>query len=180
MMQNSVIRLAFKYGAIAGIILAVMIFVLMYFFRDPGTASAGGKWIGNIFMISAFSMIYFAIKTMRDKYSGGVINFQTGFRLGLLISIIAAAVYSVTWLFYYHAIDSTYLEQSIIVFEKQLESEGKSREEITDQIKTFSERMDNYRKPGVMAFYTFMEMFPFGLILSVLCAFLMKRKGVEG
>ncbi len=163
------------YGVTAGLILSLMVFVIMEI-SQLKSIDGTGKWIGNVFMITAFSFIYLGIKNFRDKHSGGIINFNRAFRIGLLITLLASVCYSVTWLVYYNFIDSSYIDNSTETFIKQLQSGDIPAVEIENDIKAYRENMDNYKKPGVMAFYTFMEMFPVGLVISILCGFLMRRK----
>ncbi len=53
-----------------------------------------GMVVGYTSMVVAFSMIFFAIRNYRDNLNNGSITFGKGFRIGILITVIASLVYA--------------------------------------------------------------------------------------
>jgi len=51
-------------------------------------------------MILAFSLIFVAVKTLRDKHYNGVISFGKAFRGGLLVTLVTSTNY-MAYLFYF-------------------------------------------------------------------------------
>lgn len=166
--------IVFRYGIIAGIILASMVFVMSAIVGDS-TDFDKGESLGYFFIVSAFLTIFFAIRTLRDKYSDGVISFNRAFRTGLLITIIAGLFYVAAWMIHFNYIDNTFIERYSEYYINKVQTSGKSAEEIEKEIKAFKISMSNYNNPIVMSVYSFLEVFPVGLVISILCAFLMKK-----
>ncbi|MDQ3049913.1 MAG: DUF4199 domain-containing protein [Bacteroidota bacterium] len=168
-------KIVLKYGLIAGAILVGMLCTMMWLFKDSSDFESGESF-GYLFIIGAFSMIFLGIREYRDKFSGGKINFNTGFRIGLLITLISSACYVIGWMLYFHFIDDSFVEHYTAFYTEKLKASGgdplKTEKEITD----FHSQMTAYRKPHVMAIQTFLEVFPIGLIITVLCALLMRRE----
>ncbi|MBL0340553.1 MAG: DUF4199 domain-containing protein [Bacteroidetes bacterium] len=168
-------KIVIVYGLIAGLILVSMIFIMMALVGDSSDFDRGES-VGYISMVLAFSMIFFGIRSHRDKNLGGAISFNISFRTGILITVIACLCYVAGWLFYINYIDNSFIEKYAAFYLNKLNSSGKSSEEIKNEIVAFNKNMENYDNPGVMALFTFLEVFPIGLIISVLCALLMRRK----
>ncbi len=166
-------KIVLKYGLIAGAILASMLCTMMWLLKDTNDFESGESF-GYLFIIGAFSMIFLGIREYRDKHSGGKINFNTGFRIGLSITLVASACYVISWMLYFHFIDDSFVEHYTAFYTEKLKAVGgdpiKTEKDITD----FHSQMTEYRKPHVMAIQTFLEVFPIGLIITVLCALLMR------
>lgn len=168
-------KIILGYGIAAGLILAAMIYIMMAL---VGNTSDFDKWesVGFISMAFAFSMVFFAIRRYRDKIGGGIITFNQGFRIGLPVTIIASALYVAGWMIYFNYVDHTFIERYTVFFERKLNESGKSPDEIKTELNAFKANMANYNNPWVMSLSTFLEVFPIGLVVTVLCAFLMRRK----
>jgi hypothetical protein len=170
-----VYRIALKYGLIGGMILAGMVATMMLLIGDTSDFEKGES-VRYIFITAAFMMIYLGIREYRDKKMGGAITFNITFRTGLLITIIASACYAIAWLVYFNFIDESFTDRYTMFMTEKIKAGDKSPSEIENEITLFSENMSNYKKPGIMGLYTFLEVFPIGLVISVLCGLLMKRK----
>ena len=155
-----------------------MVFTMMLLIGDSSDFERGES-VRYIFIVAAFSMIYFGIRQLRDKFLGGAISFNKAFRTGLLITLIASACYALAWLVYFNFIDESFTERYTAYMIDKIKSGGKAPEEIETEIKLFSENMADYKKPWVMGLYTFLEVFPIGLLISILCGLLMKRSGLQ-
>src|SRR6476620_4093062 len=91
-------RTVMVFGLIAGIILAVFICLMVPVWKNETSESmATSMFIGYTVQLLAFSMIFFAIKSYRDKYNEGVISFGKAFQIGILIALIGSAFYVITW-----------------------------------------------------------------------------------
>jgi hypothetical protein len=164
-----------KYGLISGIILAVMIIALTPLMKNIDDLEKSGTY-GMFGMGIGLSMIFFAIRQVRDKLQNGIISFGEAFKTGLTVAMIGSLFYVVAWMMYFHFVDDSFIEIYSKYQIEQVESGTLKPEEKASQIKDINEMMVNYRKLPVMFAYTLMEIFPFGLMITIICAVLMKRK----
>jgi len=167
-------QIVLKFGLISGLILVAMTYTMMAMLGD-GNDFEKGETYGYLFSIFAYSMIFFGIRSYRDKISGGFINFNMGFRVGILITLIAAALYTIGWMIYFNFIDDSFIEKYSFYYIDKVSASGKPAEEIKAELRKFKANMADYRNPWVMAMYTFLEVFPIGLVVTILCAFLMRK-----
>lgn len=167
-------KIVIVYGLIAGAILAGMVFLMIVIVGDSEDFERGQS-LGYISRALGFSMIFFGIRSHRDKNLQGVISFNLAFRIGILITLIASVCYALAWLINLNYIDTNFIERYTEFFTQKLQSSGRPQEEITKELKAFHENMENYKNPGVMALFTLLEVFPMGLIITLLCSMLMKK-----
>ena len=164
-----------KYGFISGLILVIMVFTMMAMMGDSNDLEKGES-VGYLFMIVAFSMIFFGIRQYRDKILTGSITFSIAFRVGILISLIASVCYVIGWMFYFHYIDNSFFEKYTSFYIEKINASGKPAAEIEKEVALFKTSMENYKDPFVMALDSFRKVFPMGLMITIICALLMRRK----
>ncbi len=162
-------------GIIAGLIVAAMLMITMGFYHNQGNFD-GGLWIGYASMLLAFSLIFVAIIRFRDKYNNGIISFGKAFRIGLYITLIASTIYVVAWLIDYYVFIPDFADKYAAHMLEKLESSGASATEIAST----SQQMDNfkemYKNPALVVLFTYIEILPVGLLLSLIAALVLKRK----
>jgi hypothetical protein len=135
-----------------------------------------GMFYGFASMIMAFSLIFVGIKNYRDNYNNGVISFGKGFQIGFLISLIASTIYVVTWLIMYfnfmQDFDEKYTEHVLSSMQKK----GESPEAIDAKKTEMNEMWVLYQNPFICALFTYTEILPVGLVISLIAALILKRK----
>lgn len=166
-------RIVLVFSLIAGIITAGMLFVTMALAKngvmDPSML------LGYATMVLALSVIFPAVKNYRDKEQNGVINFGKAFLIGIYISLISSAIYALGWEIYIATTGMTAVELMNSMYESQIvamKEAGASAEELAmyeigDWYNSFIPRY---------LFTMFGEMFPVGLIISLICAAILKKK----
>lgn len=164
------------FGITAGLVVSVMVY-LSY------TASLMkyeyGEMVGYTTMIIAFSTIFFAVKKHRDESLGGRIDFGTAFKMGLGITLVASMIYTATWMIMLQTVAkdfmAEYYQQSI----EQVRASGIGEEEVAAKLAEMESFKELYKNPLVQIGVTFLEIFPVGLIISLITAFILKRKGAR-
>lgn len=164
------------YGIIGGIIVSA----LMWLTLGSGKHDFdNGMWIGYTTMIIGLSTIFFAIKTYRDNYLGGVINFGKAFLLGLYITLIASTMYAASWMVLSATSDQDIMEQYYVHEKQKLESSELPAAEVEAKLEEMREFQELYKNPVVKLGFTYMEILPVGLLISLICAGLLKRSAPE-
>src|SRR6516225_1835075 len=92
-------KIVLTYGILAGVII-VTLWVITFSVMSGSEGSSSSMAIGYATMIVSLSMIFFAVRSYRDNYSGGSITFGRGFLIGFYITIIASVFYVVGWKIY--------------------------------------------------------------------------------
>ena len=134
--------------------------------------------IGFIGIFVALSFIYFGIRNYRNNISEGTISFGKAFQIGLYISLVASTMYVLTWMIYYQAgmgsdFMEIYLEQGI----EKIQSSDLSDAEKDSQISQLKMETDSYHNsPLIRVLYTYVEILPWGIIISLICAAILRKK----
>lgn len=166
-------KLILTYGSISGLIVAAMLVVV---FSKSTIDYDSGDFLGYAIMIIAFATIFVAVKSYRDKQLGGHINFATAFKLGLGITLVASAIYVIAWMIISNTIAkdfmTEYYQQSI----EQLNASGLSDEELALRVEEMEQFRELYKNPFIKIGITFLEIFPVGLIISLISAAILKKK----
>lgn len=163
------------FGLIAGIIVSVvMIYSAIFSYKDLDFEN--GEVVGYTSMIIAFSFIFIAIKNYRDKNNAGIISFGKAFRLGLFITLIASTVYVLVWLIYYYNFIPDFMDKYTAQVLKQAKESGASAVELKKQTDQMASMSKMYKNPIFVILFTYMEIMPVGLIISVIAALILKRK----
>jgi amino acid transporter len=167
-------KMILTYGTIAGVVIMGSFF-LGVALDSEGSSWAALEWLGYLTMIVALSMIFLAVKRYRDQELGGVIKFGTAFKLGLGISLVASAIYVVSWeanlAFTDYAFIGEYTESVL----QSKRAEGVEGAELVALEADMAEMRVNYAKPWYRLPMTFAEIFPVGLLISLLSAALLRN-----
>ncbi|MEQ8417558.1 MAG: DUF4199 domain-containing protein [Imperialibacter sp.] len=168
-------RTVLVFGLISGaIITGMMLYMANLCYTNPEFES--NDVVGYALMIAAFSFIFVGIKTFRDKQNGGVIGFGKAFLTGLYISLIAATMYVVVWLFDYYLFMPDFLDKYSQHVMHMAKIEGASESELSAKAAEMSSFAEMYQNPLAVVLITFSEVFPIGLIISLVSAAILKRK----
>jgi hypothetical protein len=160
-------KLILVYGVIAGlVIIGGMVLSL-----ELGVAS---MWLGYLIMFIVFSTIFVAVKQYRDDRLGGVIRFGTGFGLGLGITILASLIYVFVWELYLMSTDYTFIDTYINSIMEGQKAAGASPEDLAATSKAMESLREIYADPLKRLPMTFVEIFPVGLLISLIAAFILK------
>lgn len=167
-------RLILIYGAIAGVIVAVPMVVLMLTLTED-TAPDNGALFGYLTMIVALTTVFLGIKHYRDKILGGVIRFWPALALGLAISAVAGVIYVIGWEIslafsgfdFGAAMSKMMLDAARARGATELELQN-----VAAQAEGFARMYENplYRLP-----ITFVEIFPVGVLISLVSAALLRN-----
>ena len=166
----------FKYGLIGAGIMAGLILII-FLFNSGKPNFEWGQVIGYASMIIALSTIYLGIKSYRDEHQAGIISFSKAFTVGILISLFACLVYVIVWLIYLQTdAGSGMMDEYMAYSLQQMQERGADAAEIEQKRQEYEAFSKMYENPLVKIGMTFMEIFPVGLIISLVSALLLKRR----
>lgn len=165
-------KIALKYGLISGGLIVSSWFFTLGFEEDPDFGSA--EVLGYVIMIAALSAVFLGVKSIRDEK--GSLSFKEAFFNGLGITLVASFIYVVGWMIYVPSFAPDFADKYEASQVRLIEEMDIKEEEKQQQIEEFTEWMDTYKQPHVMAAVTFAEIFPIGLIVTLISSLILKRK----
>ncbi|MBP2160139.1 MULTISPECIES: DUF4199 domain-containing protein [Asticcacaulis] len=163
-----------SYGAIAGIIVGLPMFLMTVSLKGHPPAP-WGMVIGYTTMLVALSTVFIAVKRHRDAELGGVIKFWPAFGLGLGISIVAGILYVLTW----EAAQAVSGIDFAGDYSRELIEAQKAKGIGGAELARFTAEMEafrtNYANPLWRLPMTFAEIFPVGILVSLVSAALLRN-----
>lgn len=161
-----------KYGVIAGLIVGVPLSALIASDHQP---PKWGMAIGYLLMLIALSTVFVAIKRRRDVDGGGVIGFWQALALGLGISVVAGIVYVICW----EAVQAlagmdfaTDYSNALIAQQRAKGVSGAALDKFIADMDAFKVQ---YANPLFRLPMTFAEIFPVGVLVSLISAALLRN-----
>lgn len=169
------LRYALRYGAIVGLVLCLLMFATTPLWKEDMNMRLG-EILGLASMVAALSAVFFGVKAYRDREQAGYITFGQAFGVGLAMVVVASVIYVLGWMVYYNTLGQDFPDQYFQYMVGEIETSDRSPEEKAAEIAQMKSQMENYRQPVVMMGFTFLEIFPIGLLVALICAALLRRK----
>ena len=167
------LRIVLIYGVIGGIIVAVPMLVSTFTLTED-TVPENAALYGYLSMLLAFTMVFVGIKHYRDKVCGGVVRFLPALGVGLGISAVASLFWVVGWeitLATGFDFDSAYVDSLVAA----AQARGAPAAEIERIRAETADFLAMYANPLFRLPITFVEMFPIGVVISLLSAVLLRN-----
>lgn len=163
-------------GFIAGVIVTLMMVIsTIVFKRNPNCEPS--MMIGYAGMLIAFSFVFIGIRNFRNKHNHGFINFGQALQIGLLISLIAATFYVVSWLIEYYFFFPDFMEKYSAMTIRKLENDPHlTSAELADQVDQIKTMQELYKSPVWVILLTYAEILPLGIVASLISALILKKK----
>jgi asparagine N-glycosylation enzyme membrane subunit Stt3 len=164
-MQNNI----FKKGILGGIIAAIVMASMVYYMKtNPGQEP--NAIIGFACMLLAFVFIILGIKQER-AINNGTITFGRAFLTGLAISFIISTIYVLVWLVIYYNFFPDFMEKY-----SEMALKNTSPEELAAKTTEMNQMAAWYKNPLMIILLTYMEIFPLGIVISLIGALFLKKK----
>ena len=163
------------FGLISGFIVSVLMLLSMSRFIDSANLEHS-MVLGYTSMLIAFVFVFVGIKNQRDKHNLGVITFGQGFKTGFWITLIASTMYVITWMIDFHYFIPDFMNNYAAQMIDQAKAAGKNASEIEKIVAEMDGYKEMYKNPLYVALMTYMEILPLGIIITLISAFILKRK----
>lgn len=167
-------RTILKYGTIAGLIVGIPLAVLCLVMKDEPPAT-WGMVVGYLTMLVAFSMIFIAVKRERDLVRGGIIRFWPALGIGLGISLVASIFYVLAWEAALAITGADFIGAYSSAMIEQQRASGASAEALAALAAEMRQFADQYANPLFRMPMTFAEIFPIGVLVSLVSAALLRN-----
>ena len=168
------VRTIVKYGVIAGLVVGGFMFATFGAFGGEPPLKYG-MWIGYTTMLVALSAVFVGIKRHRDVERGGVIGFWPALGVGLGISFVAGLFYVAAWEAVQamsHMDFATSYSKAVIASEQAKGASAEAIAKLTAEMEAFKVQ---YANPMFRLPMTFIEIFPVGVLVSLVAAALLRN-----
>lgn len=172
-------RIVLRYGLASGAILLAIAGVMLPLCLNGIIGFDQGELVGFSTMILAFLMVFFGIRSYRDSVGAGAIGFGKAFQVGILITLITCAVYVVTWEIAYFNFFPDFLDQYSAHTLEKMRAAGESEAAIREEAAKMADLAKVYDNVFINSGITFLEIFPVGLIVTLVSAAILRRKPRE-
>lgn len=164
-----------SFGSLAGIIVGGALYLTTVLAGGNPPSGGVGMLIGYTTMLVALSLVFVAIKQERDVAGGGSISFWRALLIGVGISAVAGVFYVVAW---EAALATTGMDFAGVYAKGAIEAakaRGASAEEIAKISASMAKFAADYANPLIRLPMTFTEIFPVGVLVSLVSAGLLRN-----
>jgi hypothetical protein len=172
-MKNVIVR----FGIIAGLIVGIPMILYMTSISEHAP-TAPSMLLTYIVMLVALSMVFVGIKQYRDRALGGVIKFMPAFIVGLGISAVAGVFYAIAWEVSMAFMKFDFSEFYANAMVEQARANGADAQGMAEAATQAAEFTRMYANPLIRVPMTFLEIFPVGILVSLISAAVLRNSRV--
>ncbi|HEX4962351.1 MAG TPA: DUF4199 domain-containing protein [Thermoanaerobaculia bacterium] len=170
-------KIVLRFGLASGATLVAISAVMTPLVCMRGTIDFDhSEILGYSAMVLSFLLLFFGVRSYRDNVGGGAISFGKAFQVGLLITLITCAMYVIAWEITYFNFFPNFLDQYSAHVLAKMRSTGASEAAIRETTTKMAFLAKNYHNLFFNSAITFMEVFPVGLIMTLISAAILRRK----
>lgn len=164
-------KLVLTYGLIMGAIFSAGTIYMseLLFYKNPEIES--NDLLGYVVMVIIYSLIFIGVRNYRNNEQNGLISFKKAFKIGAIITLIASTLYVVICLIYLNQFAPDYIEKyTEYVLRHTSPTELEAKTQSMEDFKIM------YKNPLFVVLLTYAEILPLGLVVSLISAFILKKK----
>ncbi|HKI02730.1 MAG TPA: DUF4199 domain-containing protein [Thermoanaerobaculia bacterium] len=169
-------KIVLRFGLAAGAILVTLMTVTVPLYMTGTIDFDHGQTIGYSSMVLSFLLVFFGVRSYRDNVGAGTISFGKAFQVGLLMTLIVCAMYVIAWEITYYNFFPDFLDQYSAHSLAKMRAAGESEAAIREATAKMADLAKLYANPLFNIAITFLEVFPVGLIMTLISAAILRRK----
>ena len=166
------LRTILIFGVIAGLIVSANFFVAL---AVPALQHHDNLLYGYLIMLVALSFVFVAIKRYRDRSLGGVIRFLPALWIGLGVSVVAGVIYTLGWEISLAATHYEFADSYGAAMIAAARAHGASPARLAEVAASMQAFKAQYANPLYRLPMTFAEIFPVGVVISLVSAALLRN-----
>lgn len=169
-------KIVLRFGLASGSILVAMALIMIPLCLRGTLDFDNSEILGYSSMVLSFLLVFFGIRSYRNTVAGGAIGFGKAFQVGILITLITCAMYVIAWEIAYFNFFPDFLDQYSAHVLAKMRAAGESEAAIQEAATKMAGLAKHYSNPLFNSAITFMEVFPVGLVMTLLSAAILRRK----
>ena len=174
--EFATMKYALTYGLLSGLVIIVTMITGIVLSGHESFFSS--EWFGYLVMLVALTFIFVGVKRYRDVERGGVIKFGAAFAMGLGIAIAAGVAYVAVWEVYLALTDYKFMDEYVAGVMRARQAEGVSGAALAAEMAKLESMRVSYANPLFRVPMTFLEIFPVGLLVSLVSALVLRNPRV--
>lgn len=164
------------FGVISGVISSVLMAGTMAVVGRIGFDK--GTYLGYTSIVLSFMLVFFGIKSYRGNVGQGQVSFAKAFQVGILITLISCVFYVATWeATNTKAEMNEFMDKYTAYMIEKEKKAGVSEAVLKEKMAEMEKAKEMYQNPMIRAGWTFLEPFPVGLVITLVSAAILRRKG---
>ena len=179
-MNESMKRIVLTRGLGSGAILAGLMLGTLPLCMNGTIDFSYSQLLGYTSMVLAFLLVFFGIRAYRQEVGGGAITFGKAFQVGILITLVTCVFYVVAWEIVYWGFWPDFLDTLETYQAAKMRAAGESAAAIAAMEANMAKFAQLYRNPLFNVAVTFLEVFPVGLIVTLISAMILRRRPSPG
>ena len=165
------------FGLISGAISSLLMMATVPFAHKIGSDKA--LILGYTTIVLSFLLVFFGIRSYRDNVGNGRISFPKAFAVGICITLISCVFYVVSWEIIYFNFMPDFMDTYSAKTVEKLQASGASAAAVQAKTEEMKKLKESYQNPLFNAAMTFIEPFPVGLLITLISAGVLRKKGKE-
>ena len=166
-------RTVLTFGLISGAIVVALIVLPLAFHWSINPDHS--EVIGFTSMLLAFILVFFGVRSYRDNHAGGSISFGKAFQVGILITLVTCAVYVISWEIVFWGFMPDFGDKYAAHMIERAQKNGASAAKLDAMKADMADFVRNYKNPLYNVGMTFVEIFPLGLIVTLVSAGILRK-----
>jgi uncharacterized membrane protein (UPF0136 family) len=132
--------------------------------------------LGYATIVASFLLVFFGIRSYRERVAGGSLTFGRAFTVGLLITLVSCVCYVATWQLIYFKLSTGFSEKYSTYYIEKVRASGASQEQVDATAKQMEEFKVLYDNPIYNPGLTLLEPLPIGLAVTLVSAATLRRR----
>ena len=162
------------FGLISGAVSTSMMLITVPFVDAIGWKK--GEILGYTGIVLSALLVFFGVRSYRENAAGGRLTFGRGFAVGILITLISSACYVGTWEIVYFKFMPGFAEKYAAHMVERAKASGASPQKMDETERKAKQFTQMYHNPAINVAMTFMEVFPIGLMVTLVSAGILRKK----
>lgn len=169
-------KIVLTFGALGGFLAIALMIVSMSLESKAGCGSTSSMVIGYTILVACAFFVFFGVKSYRDNVAVAAVTFGQAFWVGLLISLVAGLCYVVGWEFFDHFVKHQDMSGYFHAMQEKARAEHLPAEALQAKLAEIERDRQRYDNFFWNAAYTFLEVFPVLLVMSLISAAILRQK----
>jgi amino acid transporter len=169
-------RIVLRFGLASGALLIALSSVTLPLCYPGKLNFDHMELVGYSSMVLAFLFVFFGVRAYRDSLGGGTIGFGKAFQVGILITLVTCAIYVIAWEITYFNFLPDFLDRYGEHVLDRMRQAGATEAALQKKSAELAKMAQYYANPLFNIGITFLEVFPVGLIVTLVSAAILRRK----